>query len=228
MFSSHSSILSEEIHFSRSARSVALELEGWAQERMLDLTCVYSVSRLVIFVIGAKNLQCEKLTVCTKWLKTIVYIPTCSTLENGTLFFKLGTRFPSSSSQVLLTVPDTQTLSKEHRIYLSLPRSLLVRSWLREVCSGKGCEIVSGFGEVPCQSYCALARGSLGYPRWPVVLAVDTPLRGPVAPCTVLFGRCLCRWSLVDVNWELSLLEWYVRSPSWTHSRWTSCFAHLC
>lgn len=41
----------------------------------------------------------------------------------------------------------------------------------------------------------------------PVVLAVDAPLGGPVALFTGLFGRCLCRYDLVDVDRELSLLE---------------------
>lgn len=65
MYSSHSYILPEEIHSSRSAGSVALELEVRAQGRMLDLTCVHSVSGLVILIIGMEDLQCEEITVPT-------------------------------------------------------------------------------------------------------------------------------------------------------------------
>ena len=200
------------MHFSRSARSVVLELEVWVQGSDL---CEFS-QRLVIFITGTEDLQCEEMTVLYQVVKNnSTHTNLFNTGERYT-FLKITNKFSSSSSQVPLVVPDTQTLSKGHCIYLPLARSLLVRFWLRWVCSGRGCEILLGLMRRPGTW---VARGS----QMPCGFGYRCSSWGSCGP----LHRPVCRWRLVDVDWELCLLEWCVHSPSWTHSRWISCFAHL-
>lgn len=117
-------LFSEKPHISRSAYSVALELDVWAQGGMLDLACVNSESEGYIYYIWRHRnwgytLWRNDYLYQVIWSNRMsmfvcVYKPTCLTLNSGIPFSKLWTKFLSCSSQVSLTVPDTHTLSEGH------------------------------------------------------------------------------------------------------------------
>lgn len=165
------------------------------------------------------------MAVCTNRLKTVVclflcmhvFFPTCSMMEKGTPLSKLGQGFQVVSAGFLWQVVT-------YRLYLRLTASTFyVRKlprwpWLRQIClfwERLRDSLWIWWGSLAILSGCF---GHMG----PVVLAIDAPLGGPVARLTGLFGGCFWRCGLVDVDQELSLLEWSICSLLLMHLRWTS------